>query len=167
MAKRARRNNLRDLTERENDPRFPYIIQKPTDYQTEIIRQITASPELNEETIRKINALNYTNQHYQKLESFLDHYHNRFYLIIDMVTDGVSIEIIIAYAKSLSNYTREEVNSLEYIPGTEGLITELYKCEQLLLDILDDITCSVEPPLIKQRLNFMKELLNKITQRKK
>ena len=167
MAKRARRNNLRDLEEKETDSRFAYIIHKPTDYQTEIIREITVSPELNEETIRKINALNYTNQHYQKLQSFLDHYHERFYLIIDMITNEVSIGIIIEYAKSLSNYTREEVNSLEYIPGTEGLITELYKCEELLLDILDDITSSVEPPLIKQRLNFMKGLLNKITERKK
>ena len=167
MAKRARRRNLRDIIEKESNLQHAFIIKKPTNSQLEILREITPEPILNEETAKKINALNYADQYYPKLQNFLDYYYNRFYSIIDMVTNGVSIEIIISHAKSLSKYSRQEVNSLKYLPGTEGLIDELFLCEELLLDIIDDIIHSVEPPLIKQRLNFMKDLLNKITKRKR
>lgn len=163
MASRARRRMIRDPEKRTIAS--PFIIKPLTNDQLDIIREITNTATLNTNTIQKINAFNYVNQFYPQLESFLDYYYDRFYNIIDMITDGVNIIFIVAHAKSLADFTRKEVNSLNYIPGTEGLIVELYQCEELLIDIIDDIIKGVEPPLIKQRLEFMKRLLAKVTRK--
>jgi hypothetical protein len=161
MASRARRRTIRDPEKR---PTFiPKYIDTLTENQAQVVREITNTPVLNDQTIKKINAFNYVNQFYPQLENFLDFYYNRFYKIIDMITDGIDIIFIVAHAKSLTEFTKREIESLNYIPGTDGLIVELYQCEELLIDIIDDIIKGVEPPLIKQRLEFMKRLLNKVT----
>ena len=163
MASRVRRRMLRDPEKR---PIVPAFLVKPlTTEQLDTIREITNTPVLNTETIQKKNAFNYVNQFYPQLESFLDYYYARFYKVIDMITNGESIIFIVAHAKSLADFTKKQVESLNYIPGTEGLIVELYQCEELLIDIIDDIIKGVEPPLIKQRLKFMKRLLDKVARK--
>lgn len=154
---------IKDPEKRAIMPAF--LVRPLTDEQLGTIREIANTPILNTNTIQKLNAFNYVNQFYPQLESFLDYYYDRFYRIIDMITNGIDITIIVANAKTLADFTKKEVESLNYIPGTEGLIVELYQCEELLIDILDDIIKGVEPPLIKQRLEFMKRLLNKVTQK--
>jgi hypothetical protein len=54
---------------------------------------------------------------------------------------------------------------LNYIPGTDGFMVELEKCEELLLDILQDVIDGVDAPIITQRLNFMKTIIAKISNR--
>ena len=163
MASRARRRIIRDPEKRTIAS--PFIVKPLTSGQLDIIREVTDTPILNTETIKRLNAFNYVNQFYPQLESFLDYYYDRFYKIIDMITNAVDIIFIVAHAKSLADFSKKEVESLYYVPGTEGLIVELYQCEELLVDIIDDITKGVEPPMIKQRLEFMKRLLAKVTRK--
>lgn len=140
------------------------IITKPSDEAATTIRQDTgkSATSLTVVSIKKINAINYVNQFYPQLQNFLAYFHQRFYEILDMITNAADINMIIASAKSLRTFINSEVQSLNYIPGAESLVEELVRCETLLIDIMEDLISCVEPGIIVQRVNYMKVLLAKI-----
>ena len=165
MPSRSRRRNLRNPDMREEQ--MGKLFDKPSIRQIEIIQGELKSvlTNLDAKTISRINAINYVDQNIPALINFLDYYYQYFYKIIDMISKSADITVIIASANFLSKFSSTEIANLNYIPGTDGFMVELEKCEELLLDILQDVIDGVDAPIITQRLNFMKTIIAKISNR--
>ncbi len=139
------------------------LIVKPPDQTRELLRADNRDEvQIGAATISRINAIAYINQYYPQLQNFLGYFHTRFYEIIDMITAATDITVIIAAAKSLRSFIATHVENLQYLPGAESLVVALGRCETILLDIIQDLIDGVELLIVRQRVNYMRELLIKI-----
>jgi hypothetical protein len=161
MSGRRRRRVLRDTEIRAEMTNR--LIVKPPDQTRELLRADNRDEvQIGAATISRINAIAYINQYYPQLQNFLGYFHTRFYEIIDMITAATDITVIIAAAKSLRSFIATHVENLQYLPGAESLVVALGRCETILLDIIQDLIDGVELLIVRQRVNYMRELLIKI-----